>query len=116
MERLAGLDQALQLAQLGLEPDGIDRLRRREEDLRMRGRVSRLAVVPELLLDLLACARADYPDLDVLLRLLPGEPDHVLRQLEDRDRLAHDVDEDPAGAAHRPRLASERDRARVLPG
>src|SRR5690348_12136021 len=47
VERLAAGHHLLQLAQLVVEPPGIDRRTRRSEDLRVRGRAHRLAVVPE---------------------------------------------------------------------
>ena len=65
----------------------------------MGRRVDGLPGVPELLVELLARARADELDLDVGL---PGEADHVLGQLDDLHGLAHVEDVDLAAPADRP--------------
>ena len=62
----------------------------------MRRRVDGLAVVPQLLVQLLARPRADELDRDVALGLLAREADHVPREVDDADRLAHVEDVDVA--------------------
>ena len=70
----------------------------------MLRRADELAVVPELLVQLLAGAHADELDRDLLLRLLAREADHVTRKVEDLHRFAHVEDVHAAAAADRSRL------------
>src|SRR6478609_594728 len=55
-QRVALVDETLQLRQLVLEPAGVDLRARRAHDLRVGGRTDRLALVPEHLVHLLAGA------------------------------------------------------------
>src|SRR5581483_4615919 len=110
LQRLALLDEALELAQLLFEPGGVDRRPRDGEDLRVGRLADRLALAPELLVQLLPGPDADELDRDVAVGLLAGEADHLPRELEDRDRLAHVEDEHLPGAADRARLDDQRDR------
>ena len=73
----------------------------------MRGRFGGLVVSPQVLVELLARPYADELDRDVPIRLLPGEPDHVVREVDDLDGLAHVEDEDVAALADRPGLDDE---------
>ena len=66
----------------------------------------RLPFVPQHLVHLLACPRAGEDDRDVLLAAA-GEPDHLLREVEDPYRLAHVEDVDLTAAAHRAGLDDE---------
>ena len=51
----------------------------------------------------------DHLDWDVLLRLEAREPDEVMGEVEDPDRLAHVEEENLAPLAHRARLEHELD-------
>src|SRR5947208_9689153 len=66
-ERVAFLDEALELEQGLLEPGGVDLRTGGAHDLRMRGGADRLAVVPEHLVNLFAGPRPGEHDRDVLL-------------------------------------------------
>ncbi len=91
-----------------VEPLGVDRRPARARDLRVRRRRDLLVRPPELLVQLLARPHADELDRDVALGLPAREPDHVARQVEDPDRVAHVEDEDLAAAADRAGLHDER--------
>ena len=56
----------------------------------------RLLAVEQLLVQLLARAQAGEADLDVLFGLQSRETDHLPREVDDLDRLAHIQDEDAA--------------------
>ena len=88
----------------------VDRRAGRARDLRVRRRVDGLALVPELLVQLLAGPGAD--ELDLRRRLLAGEADHVLGEVDDLHRLAHVEHVDLAAAADRAGLDDERRRLR----
>ena len=62
----------------------------------MAGRHRRLLAVEQFLVQLLAGAQAGEADLDVVVRLQPGQPDHLARQIDDLHRLAHVEHEDAA--------------------
>ena len=117
LERVAALDEAGQLGELFLEQGRIDVHRRRAPDLRVRGRSGLLAVGPQLLVQLLTRAGADELDRDVPARLLAGEANHVVREVEDLHRLAHVEHEDVTRLADRAglddQLRSLRDRHEV---
>src|SRR5581483_2338228 len=81
LERVAVLDEALQLGELVLEPRRLDRRPLHAHDLRVLGRNDDLRLRPELLMQLLAGAHADELDRDVAVRLLAREPDHVAREV-----------------------------------
>ena len=51
------------------------------------------------LMQLFARARAGEADLDILVRHQSREPDHLLRQIEDADRLSHVEHANTAGMA-----------------
>ncbi len=68
----------------------------------------RLAVRPQLLVELLAGPRADELDANVALGLLARQLDHVAREIDDAHRLAHVEHEDLAAAADRARLDDQR--------
>src|SRR2546427_778675 len=55
----------------------------------------------QLLVELLAGPEADEADRDVLVGLEAREADHLAREVEDADRLAHVEDEDLAATAER---------------
>src|SRR3546814_1418574 len=55
----------------------------------MAGRHQRLAVVEQLLVQLLAGTQASEANLDLLVGLQTGEADALSRQLDDPPRLAH---------------------------
>src|SRR6185295_8930675 len=65
IERLPALDETLQLAQLLLQPDRVDHRTADSPDLRVGGRNDRLALAPELLVELLSRTRADEVDSDL---------------------------------------------------
>src|SRR5581483_3288809 len=112
LQRLALLDEPLELGELLFEPGGVDRRPGDGEDLRVRRRGDGLSLAPQLLVQLLPGANADELDRDVAVRLLAGEADHLSGELEDRDRLAHVEDEHLAGAPDRAGLHDQRDRLR----
>ena len=89
VQRLAARDHPLQLRELFLEPIHVDRRTRSTQDLRMRGRPDRLAVRPQLLVQLLSRPHADERDRDLGVGLFPGQSDHVAREIQDLHRLAH---------------------------
>src|SRR5204863_5670303 len=89
LERLAASDHLVELRQLLIEPCARNRWPRRPQDLRVARRADRLALAPELLVQLLSGLRPDEIDGDLLLGLLAGEPDHVPREVEDLHGLAH---------------------------
>ena len=68
--------------QLVLEPLAVDRGAAGAHDLRVRGRADVLALVPQLLVQLLAGARADEHDRDLLLGAA-GELDHLPGEVDD---------------------------------
>src|SRR6266550_2338716 len=78
----------------------------------MRGLAHSLALAEELLVELLAGARADELDRDLAPGLLAREPDHVAREVEDPHRLAHVENEDLAATADRAGLDDELRRLR----
>src|SRR5205814_7012148 len=100
------LDQALELGELFIEPPGVDHRPADAADLRMRGREDLLAFAPELLVQLLAGAGADEVDAD-LACLLARKADHLLREVDDLDRLTHVEDEHMSLAADRACLDDE---------
>src|SRR5581483_6213295 len=104
-QRVPLVDEPLELGELLLEPVVADHGPRGTHDLRVRGGADGLAVVPEHLVDLLARPRAGEDDGHVGL---PGEANHLLREVEDPDRLAHVEHVHLAAAAHRARLHDER--------
>ena len=69
--------------------------------------VAGLAGADELLVELLARRRPDELDRDVGPRLLPREPDHLLREVDDPHRLAHVEHVDLTAAADRAGLDDE---------
>ncbi len=81
-------------------------------DLRVAGIRDRLAVRPELLVELLARPRADELDADVALGLLARQLDHVAREIDDAHGLAHVEHEHLAAAADRAGLDDQRHRLR----
>src|SRR5437868_9160765 len=70
VERVAALDHPLELSELVLEPLGVDRVPRGAEDLRMRRRPDVLALVPQLLVQLLVGTHAHEVDRNVRVGLL----------------------------------------------
>src|SRR5688572_28580656 len=72
------------------------RARRSEEDLAVRRALVALVLVEELLEELLAGPEARVDDLDLAAGLLAREPDHLLGEVADLDRLAHVEREDLA--------------------
>ena len=70
--------------------------RRGEAERRVAGRHRRFGGVEQLLVQLLAGAQPDIADRDVALGREPGEADHLARQIDDLDRLAHVEDENLA--------------------
>src|SRR5581483_4260881 len=110
-DRVAVLHEPLELRERLLEPVVVDRGAGGTHDLRVRGRAHLLALVPEHLVDLLAGEDAREDDRHLVL-VATGQPDHLLREVEDADRLAHVQHVDLAPAAHRARLDDERRRLR----
>ena len=70
------------------------------------GRLDRLGVVEERLVELLAGAQPDVLDRH-RIRVTPGQPREVARQVDDADRLAHVEDEQVARLAEQRRLEDE---------
>src|SRR5207302_2620233 len=112
LKRLVRVDEPLQLAERLLEPARVDHLPAHAQDLRMRRLLDRLGLAPEILVELLARPGADELDRNLGVGLLAREPNHLLRQLEDLDGLAHVEHEHLATTADRARLDHERDRFR----
>src|SRR5690349_9112176 len=80
LERLAAVDEPLELGELVLEPDGVDDRPADAADLGVGRRDYRLPFAPELLVQLLAGPRADELDPDVL-EVLAREADHLLGEV-----------------------------------
>ena len=76
-------------------------------DRRVAGRLDGLGLVVELLVQALAGTGADDLDLDVLARPQSREADHLPRELDDADGLAHLEHEDLAVVGHRAGLEHE---------
>src|SRR5215218_3099271 len=83
VERLACLDEPLELCELLFQPDGVDGTARAAKNLRVRGRHGLLAVAPKRFVKLLAGPDADELHLDVAPGLLAGEVNHVVREIDD---------------------------------
>src|SRR5581483_1912273 len=81
-ERVALLDEVLELGEPILEPVVVDRSAGRPHDLRMRGGADHLAVVPEHLVQLLAGTGTREHDRDLAL-VLARQVDHLLGEVED---------------------------------
>ena len=73
----------------------------------MPGRDDPLAFGDKFLIKLFTGAQAGVADLDINIRFLARQADHVPGHLVDSDRLAHLEEEDLAVAAHRPGLEDE---------
>ncbi len=71
------------------------------------GGARQLLFVKQFLEQLFARAQAGEHDLDVAARLAARQPDHLLRQIGDLDRLTHVQHEDLAALAHRTRLQDQ---------
>ena len=82
------------------------RASRARRTLGWRGRLDRLGVVEERLVQLLAGAQADVLDRD-RVRVSPGQARQVAREVHDADRLAHVEDEQVARLAEQRRLQDE---------
>ena len=99
-----------------MQPRLVDRRPAQPHDLRVHRVADGLVGVPQHLVQLLARTRADEAHRDVARarlgivrhpRLLPGEADHVAREVDDLHRLAHVEDEHLAALPHRARLQDQ---------
>src|SRR3546814_4070115 len=91
------LHQAAHLVEAAGQQLGIGGAWGRQLQPRMAGRHQRLAVVEQLLVQLLAGTQASEANLDLLVGLQTGEADDLARQLDDPHRLAHVEHVDPPG-------------------
>src|SRR5437588_285855 len=99
------LRQRLQLTKMAVELTRTGtRLAHRPLDLLVRGWLDALVLVEKFLIHFLAPAKASIDDLDVLVRDMPGQENHVAGQVRDPDLLAHVQDEHITPLAHHARL------------
>src|ERR1043166_2720981 len=93
---MAGAHLLLQFIDRAGEDGVIGGAGRRRTQGRVLGRHRRLGGVEQRLVQFLAGPQADKADFDVAVGAQPGEPDHLPRQIDDLDRLAHVEDENLA--------------------
>src|ERR1700733_14513322 len=87
--RIALEHEQVDLAEDVLDGLRVERLPGGPQDLLGGRRLRALVRVEQVLVELLPGTGADDLDRDVALWLEPGQPDHRLREVDNRDRLAH---------------------------
>ena len=117
-----GALKLVELLELLLQAGAIDGGRFGDHDLLVAGRLDPLAGDQQLLEQLLPGAQAAEADVDILVGDKTGEPDQLLGEVEDLDRLAHVEEENLPPLPHAPglqhqlaRFRNRHEKARHLP-